>query len=357
MTAPPPPPPPKAPEVPAFKPPPSTPGRGALLSAIQKGTKLRKVPESEKKEPKSPQELYKAKSGGTTGGTSGGIAGFVPTGNPMLDEIRRRQLAKQSGQKFDAPKPAFGTKPAPSFPLRKAPPIPQKNTNEKPAFPRRPPPSLPPKNIEKEEPKKPSALPTKPTKTMDKPPSVPPRREPPAPPVRRPPPPPPKSNRPELPGDKPKRPAPSPPGRRQPPLPPRRDQPPVPTKPSDDGKFETEGRFRFRTDLPPPPPFRGIKKVYRGQKSQTKEPVQSPVIPPPQRRAPPPPTPNKPTTTSVNPDELIKKLDEKMQEYIKTAAFEKCIPIRDAIEKLKQHMGNVNSQEFKEAVEMAQKLL
>jgi hypothetical protein len=210
--------------------------------------------------------------------------------------------------------------------------------------------------LKKKKQKKPPALPTKP--------SIPPRREPPAVPTRRPPPPPPKSNRPELPGDKPKRPAPSPPGRRQPPPPPRKEQPTVPVKTSNDGKFETEGRFRFRTDLPAPPPFRGIEKVYRGQKSTTKvEPVQAPVIPPPQRKAPPPPTPNKPkppvvdTTTSVRPDELINQLEQKMQEHVKAFAFEKCIPIRDAIDKIKQHMHNVNSQEFKEVVEVAQKLL
>lgn len=219
MSTPPPPPPMSGLKMSEFKPPPPSKGRGALLQSIQKGTKLRKVKPSEMKRPKSPRELFKGSSGGSS---SDGPQGFVPTGNPMIDEMRRRQLARQQGGGGSGGSAGFNRAPAPQFPLKKAPPVP---TWKKSA------PSVPSKPSEQTAPKpfaiparKPPPIPSKPSENNQKapPPAVPSRRPPPSVPSRKPPsvpnkkPPPPVPTKPG---------APTPPARRKPPPPPVADKP------------------------------------------------------------------------------------------------------------------------------------
>jgi len=63
-------------------------GTSALFADISRGGfKLRKVPKTEMKRPVSPKKLAQQKAGGAKSG------GFAPTGNPFMDELRKKQAS------------------------------------------------------------------------------------------------------------------------------------------------------------------------------------------------------------------------------------------------------------------------
>ena len=411
MPGPPPPPPgpPPPPTITSSQPPPSTKGRGDLLADIRKGnaTKLKKVPASQKKDASvvdvkqamggssgAKSSVSSSSSSASSGSSGGGPQPFISSGNPMMDEIMRKRanLGNKSAEPRSTTPPKTATPPQPStqtkafeLPKRTPPPsVPQRQTVE------------PPKQSE-EPPKR--APPPTPQRQQESP-QVPQRKAPPPVPTRREPPPPITEKRapPQVPSTSTRDAPPIPVKRAPPPTPQRQDTieppkkeapsipvrqaPPQQTAPQQDtqsNSIETDGRFQFRTDLPPPPPFKGLPKTYKSGKSQgtelnissntstptvqhtttTTTEVRSapPVIP--VRKAPPPTVPSRVTTDyTQDADETVQKLKNKMDEHARNYEFEKCAPLRDLMRQIEeQKQADSTSAALKQLVDKAQTLL
>lgn len=293
-------------------------GRDNLLSSIQKGTSLKKVPENEKKEPppvNPKMEGKKVDNKKTTNVPSvpkpkipetktetktDTKSGFVPTGNSTLDELQKKRLAKKEEVKVE-------TKPVPTVPVRREPPtVPKKEEGKKDEV-KKEPPSVP---VRREAPKPPKRDETTKTPVVEKSetekskPPVPVRREPPRPPKKEdvkvetkttPTPIKTESVKTETVVEKPpvktepviEKPKPSPPSKEVKPTAPTRPQisepkpkekptPPVKTetvveKPVEikqpeinENNIEQDGKFKFKLELPNVPEFKNVKKVYKG---------------------------------------------------------------------------------------------
>lgn len=387
MSAPPPPPPPGPPPAATFKPPAASKGRNDLLSDIRKGKGLKKVPETQKKMPKDVKEQFKGSSGGGGGGgaissggsSSGGGGGggpaqaFIPTGNPMMDEILKKRANLQHKVASSAASGnAASRSPTPPAQARNiTPPSGRVATPPKPA--RNEPVSAPKPSVPPPKPVRTEAPPLRPVR--DHAPEVSPPDARPTPPFGKPaakgPPPsvPPRDNAaPAVPARKAappvpvKKAAPLPPARHEvkpelparhtppPPTPARvttQASPPVPTRSemNSSPSVVTEGRFQFRTDLPPPPPFRNVPKHYKSGRTNGAG-TAPPAIPSMNN-----------VDYSGEAHAMLETLKRKMDVHIQELAFEKCSPLRDMIKKIEDQLAkNPSSPDMKRLLDAARNL-
>lgn len=332
------------------------------MNAIRKGASLKKVDPSELKRPLSPKSLAGKGSGGGGGRGGGGGGGF--SGNPMMDEIRKRQMG--------------GGRPAPGPPAPSGGSAPQRPTVP---VPKRP---VPPSTDSKPTPSLPSNKPTPPAPINKPTPPAPPTNKPtPAPPTNKPAPPaPPSKPTPSIPEN---RPAPPPANKPAPPAPPtNKPAPPTPTKSQASSPGQNEGNYVFNTDLPPVPVYSGIKKSYktdkRGQTIKTASSLGSsggssgvsspspappiskpaPPAPPTSKPAPPAPPTSKPAPPppssrggssgpEVNKDEIIEKLTKKQKSFAADEEYDSAKKVKELILKITSAEGSTLAQLVQDA--------
>lgn len=122
---------------------------------------------------------------------------------------------------------------------------------------------------------------------------------------------------------------------------------PAPKVPTSTGLASANGRWKFPVEddeLPTPPPFQGIRKVYPSGRATgtTVEPEPVRITRPAPVAAAAPPMVKKPTpivSKSANPsdmiDQKIRKLNDDLKSAVANEEFESCIEIRGRIKKLK----------------------
>jgi hypothetical protein len=108
----------------------------------------------------------------------------------------------------------------------------------------------------------------------------------------------------------------------------------------------TEGRFQFRTDLPPPPPFKNVPKHYKSGRANGAGTAAAAI-----------PSVNNNVDYSREAQAMIETLKAKMEVHIKEMAFEKCSPLRDMIKKIEDQLAkNASSPDMKQLLDAARNL-